>query len=125
MKLNRRVCPQCKHRSIKPLNSNNQSDGTRYRSFRCNSCSHQWKIWELNEDQIVHYRLLKKIMRHQCTECDGTTFQVVKTFPYTRFTLRQHKCRTCGANFFTREYIMDKTEYCWQLVNGKSKLVMR
>ena len=125
MKLNRRLCPQCRHRSVKPLNSNNQSDGTRYRRFRCNSCSHEWTIWELNEDQINYFRLLKKLMKHQCPQCEGTTFFVKETFPYTRYTLRRIKCKSCGANFCTREYIMEDGEYCWQIVGGRSKLVVR
>jgi len=79
----------------------------------------------LNEDQIAYFRLLKKIMRHQCTKCEGTTFFVKETFPYTRHTLRQLKCKSCGASFFTREYIMEEAEYCWQMIGGKSKLVLR
>lgn len=61
-------------------------------------------------------------MKHICPKCDGTTFQVVKTYPYTRFTLRQLKCRSCGENFYTHEYIMKQGEYCWQMIDGKSRL---
>ena len=118
----RRACPECKHTSTQELNSNNQSDGTRYRRFQCISCSHKWTVWELNEEQIAYFRLVKKLMKHTCPKCDGTTFQVVKTFPYTRFTLRQLKCRSCGENFYTHEYIMKQGEYCWQMIDGKSRL---
>ena len=120
--MNRRRCPKCSFTSVKSLDSNNQSDGTRYRRFRCNSCSHQWTIWELNEEQINYFRLVKKLMKHKCTKCEGTTFLVVKTFPYAHHTLRQLKCRSCGTNFFTHEYVMQDDEYCWQTIDGKSRL---
>ena len=125
MKQSRRLCPQCKHKSVKPLNSNNQSDGTRYRRFRCNSCSHEWTVWELNEEQITYFRLVKKLMKHTCSSCEGTTFRVVETFPYAHHTLRQLKCRSCGTNLFTHEYIMQDDEYCWQKIKGDSRLRLR
>ena len=52
-------------------------------------------------------------MRTQCKQCDMDDFAVVKTWPYEDYTLRQLKCQYCGANLFSREYIMDKSEYKW------------
>ena len=120
--MSRRRCPECNLTAVKSLDSNNQSDGTRYRRFRCNSCSHHWTVWELNEEQINYFRLVKKLMKHKCAKCEGTTFLVVKTFPYAQHTLRQLKCRSCGMNFFTHEYVMQDDEYCWQMIDGKSRL---
>jgi hypothetical protein len=40
-------------------------------------------------------------------------FAVVKTWPYEGYTLRQLKCQICGSNLFSREYIMEKSEYRW------------
>jgi hypothetical protein len=65
---------------------------------------------------------VKKLMKHKCANCEGTTFLVVKTFPYAHHTLRQLKCRSCGTNFFTHEYVMQDDEYCWQMIDGKSRL---
>jgi hypothetical protein len=39
--------------------------------------------------------------------------------------LRQLKCRKCGENLFTHEYIMEKEEYCWQTIKGKARLRLR
>jgi transcriptional regulator NrdR family protein len=64
-------------------------------------------------------------MKHTCSSCEGTTFRVVETFPYARHTLRQLKCRSCGTNFFTHEYIMQDDEYCWQKIKGDSRLRLR
>jgi len=52
-------------------------------------------------------------MRSQCKKCNFNDFAVVKTWPYENYTLKQLKCRNCGANIFSREYIMDKSEYKW------------
>jgi hypothetical protein len=40
--------------------------------------------------------------------------RVVKTYPCEDHTLRHLKCRSCGTNVFTHEYIMRREEYAWQ-----------
>ncbi len=52
-------------------------------------------------------------MRSTCQHCNMSDFSVVKTWPYENYTLRQLKCQHCGSNLFSREYIMEKTEYKW------------
>jgi len=64
-------------------------------------------------------------MKHTCTNCDSTSFRVIETHPCEDHTLRQLKCRKCGENLFTHEYIMDKDEYCWQMISGKYRLRLR
>lgn len=61
-------------------------------------------------------------MNTQCPACQGTQMKVVKTFPYEDHTLRQLKCRSCGNNIFTHEYIMQSTEYSWQRVEKYCRL---
>ena len=39
--------------------------------------------------------------------------RVVKTYPCEDHTLRHLKCRSCGTNVFTHEYIMVRDEYTW------------
>lgn len=52
-------------------------------------------------------------MRSTCKQCKMSDFAVVKTWPYEGYTLRQLKCQVCGDNLFSREYIMEKSEYRW------------
>lgn len=53
-------------------------------------------------------------MKHTCSECGSTSMRVVKTYPCEDHTLRHLKCRSCGTNVFTHEYIMQREEYAWQ-----------
>ncbi len=52
-------------------------------------------------------------MKHTCSECGSTSMRVVKTYPCEDHTLRHLKCRSCGTNVFTHEYIMQREEYAW------------
>lgn len=61
-------------------------------------------------------------MKHICSHCNATSFKVVKTYPCEDHTLRHLKCRACGTNVFTHEYIMQKHEYAWQRIDGNCKL---
>ena len=60
-------------------------------------------------------------MRHQCKQCNLSSFSVVKTWPYEDYTLRQLKCQHCGANVFSCEYLMEKDEYQWKRDNNTKK----
>ncbi len=53
-------------------------------------------------------------MRTTCQKCNMSDFAVVKTWANEGHTLRQLKCRNCRANLFSREYVMDKSEYKWR-----------
>ena len=51
--------------------------------------------------------------------------KVIKTYPCEDHTLRHLKCRACGNNVFTHEYIMKQEEYSWQRVNNTYKLRLK
>jgi uncharacterized Zn finger protein len=64
-------------------------------------------------------------MNTSCPECSSDNFRVIKTYPCEDHTLRHLKCRSCGTNVFTHEYIMKQEEYSWQRVNNTYKLRLK
>lgn len=69
--------------------------------------------------------LLLQSMKHTCSSCGGDKLRVIKTYPSPDFTLRHIKCTDCGTSIYTHEYILQRSEYYWQRVNGKTRLKLK
>ena len=53
-------------------------------------------------------------MKTNCPDCSSDNFRVIKTYPCEDHTLRHLKCRACGANRYTHEYVLSSEEYTWK-----------
>jgi transposase-like protein len=69
--------------------------------------------------------LLLQSMKTSCPECNSDNFRVIKTYPCEDHTLRHLKCRACGGNLFTHEYIMQRDEYSWTRIGSTTKLRLK
>ena len=69
--------------------------------------------------------LLLQSMKTNCPDCSSDNFRVIKTYPCEDHTLRHLKCRACGANVFTHEYIMQRDEYSWTRIGSTTKLRLK